>query len=119
MALDSVPTAPNRSELGTLLIPHPSACRTLCPDLPPTSSLEEVLAHPSTRAYFRDLLVRLARTATGSASRIKRALLIAEPLSLDLGEVTDKGSVVQSTVRSTRAALIDKLYSDDADVLHI
>lgn len=114
---DIVATAPDRSELGVLIVPHLDSCRELCPDLMPDRPLAEVVAHPAVRACFQALLERLAASATGSATRIVRALVLTEPLSLDAGEITDKGTVVQATVRRTRAGLVDTLYSDAPEVL--
>jgi len=37
----------------------------------------------------------LASQATGSSTRVTRLALLAEPPSIDLGEVTDKGSLNQ------------------------
>ena len=39
-----------------------------------------------------------------------RALLLAEPPSVDAGEITDKGSINQKAVLRRRAALVDALY---------
>ena len=39
---------------------------------------------------------------------------MAEPPSLDKGEVTDKGSINQRAVLKHRAALVEELYADDA-----
>ena len=39
-------------------------------------------------------------------------MLLAEPPSLDVGEVTDKGSLNQRMVLRHRAALVDELYAD-------
>ena len=50
-------------------------------------------------------------TATGSSTRITRAILLDTPLSIDRGEVTDKGSINQRAVLEHRAALIEELYS--------
>ncbi len=41
-----------------------------------------------------------------------RALLLAEPLSLDAHEVTDKGSINQHAVLTNRADLIAELYTE-------
>ena len=41
-----------------------------------------------------------------------RAVLIDTPLSIDRGEVTDKGSINQRAVLEHRAALIEMLYAD-------
>jgi feruloyl-CoA synthase len=43
-----------------------------------------------------------------------RALLIDAPLSIDRGEITDKGSINQRAVLEHRDALVEALYSLDA-----
>ena len=48
----------------------------------------------------------------GTSARIRRAILLAEPPSLDVGEVTDKGSINQRAVLAHRAALVEELYAD-------
>jgi feruloyl-CoA synthase len=48
---------------------------------------------------------------TGSASRITRAIVMAAPPSIDLGEVTDKGSINQRAVLTHRADLVEALYA--------
>ena len=50
--------------------------------------------------------------ATGSATRVERLLVMAQPASLDAGEITDKGYVNQREVLARRAALVDLLYAD-------
>ena len=50
-------------------------------------------------------------SATGSSTRITRAVLLDTPLSIDRGEVTDKGSINQRAVLEHRSGLIDELYS--------
>jgi feruloyl-CoA synthase len=59
--------------------------------------------------------------ATGSSTRIPRAVLLDTPLSIDRGEVTDKGSVNQRAVLEHRAALIETIYaaSEDAKVIAV
>ena len=39
---------------------------------------------------------------------------MAEPPSMDKGEMTDKGSINQRAVLKNRAALVDELYADAA-----
>jgi feruloyl-CoA synthase len=72
--------------------------------------LPEVLHHPTVRAFFQALADRLWREATGSASRVARLHVLAEPPSIDRGEVTDKGSINQRAVLAQRAALVEALY---------
>ena len=53
------------------------------------------------------------RTAE-SLLRIARAVLLDTPLSIDRGEVTDKGSINQRAVLTHRAAAVERLYADAA-----
>jgi feruloyl-CoA synthase len=57
----------------------------------------------------------LALSATGSAGRIARMCLLAEPPTIDRGEVTDKGSINQRAVLTHRAETVEALH---ADTLH-
>ncbi len=109
---DVVLTGLNLNEVGAMLLPTP-ALRTLV-DLPPDAPLDEVLASPPVMAWLQELVDGLARSATGSSNRIVRAMLMADPLSLDLGELTDKGSINQRAVLTQRAAWVDALHAGTA-----
>jgi len=110
---DSVITGHDRREVGMLIVPNVAQCRALA-GLPADAPDAAVLAHPAVRDFFRRLVERLHAQGTGSATRIARALVLAQPPSLDKGEITDKGSINQRAVLTHRAALVDTLY-DDAD----
>ena len=69
------------------------------------------------RAFFIAVLERLQAQATGSASRIARALLLADPPAIDSGEMTDKGSINQRVVLRERSAAIEAMYAEGPDVL--
>jgi feruloyl-CoA synthase len=71
-----------------------------------------VLAEPRVRAAFQTLADRLWQEGTGSATRPARWLLLAEPPSIDRGELTDKNSINQRAVLAARAALVQDLYAD-------
>jgi len=60
---------------------------------------------------FRERFTKFLATSTGSSTRITRAILLDTPLSIDRGEVTDKGSINQRAVLDARSRLIDELYS--------
>ena len=62
---------------------------------------------------FRARLVAFAKTSTGSSNRVGRAILLAEPPSLDAGEMTDKGSINQRAVLERRADLVAELYASE------
>ena len=109
---DVVVTGLNRNEVGLLMFAAPR-CRELS-GLGADAPWAEVLASAGVRGQMQSLLDQLARQATGSASRVARALLLAEPPSLDRGEITDKGSVNQRAVLSHRAAVVDALHEGSA-----
>jgi feruloyl-CoA synthase len=71
-----------------------------------------VLAHPAVRARFQEALDRVAHEATGSATRIVRAIVLDTPPSLDSGEITDKGSINQRAALTHRAGLVAALYAE-------
>ncbi len=63
------------------------------------------------RAAFRERFARVLASATGSSNRIARAILLDTPLSIDRGEVTDKGSINQRAVLEHRTETIEALYA--------
>jgi feruloyl-CoA synthase len=85
---DAVITGLNRNELGMLVFPRVDECRKLA-GLDAQTPAPEVLRHPTVRACFQRLVDELWRTGTGSANRVARAHVLAEPPSIDRGEVTD------------------------------
>jgi feruloyl-CoA synthase len=109
---DVVIAGADRDYLAALIFPDLDVCRRFAPDLPADASAAEIVAHESVRSEFRDLLNGFARLATGSSSRIMRAMLTDTPPSLDAGEATDKGSINQRMVLKNRAALVDELYAE-------
>ncbi len=109
---DVVLTGLNMKEVGALIFPSP-ACRAVS-GLPADAPWADVLASAPVRDRFQAVLNELAHQATGSANRIARALLLAEPPSIDKGEVTDKGSINQRAVLKHRDALVQALHDDSA-----
>jgi len=109
---DVVIAAPDRDDVAALIIPDVDACRKLAPDLSPDASVTTVLNDARVRQKFEGFLADLSAPSRGTSARIRRAILLAEPPSLDVGEVTDKGSINQRAVLAHRAALVDDLYAD-------
>jgi feruloyl-CoA synthase len=100
----------NRDEISALVILDVDGCRLINPALPP-DDLNAAAADPLVRDAFRERFQKLLASATGSSTRIARAILIDTPLSIDRGEVTDKGSINQRAVLEHRSHLIEELYS--------
>ena len=101
----------DRDFITVLVFPRVEDCRALCSGLSAGAPSAEVLSHPAVLAAFQRLLDRLASEATGSATRIERALLLEVPPSIDAGELTDKGSINQRAVLEHRASLVEDLYA--------
>ena len=107
---DAVLTGINLKEVGALIFPT-QAVRELA-GLPADAPMRAVVESPAVQLHFQKVLDRLAADATGSANRIARAALVAEPPSIDKGEVTDKGSINQRAVLQHRDAQVQALHTD-------
>jgi feruloyl-CoA synthase len=116
---DVVLAGADRDEVAALVFPDLDACRKLAPDLAPDVPAAQLLADARVRREFARLVDAAAAAASGASSRIVRAILLAEPPSLDIGEMTDKGSINQRAVLVHRAALVEELYADPPPPLAI
>jgi feruloyl-CoA synthase len=109
---DVVLTGVDRDEVAALIVPDLDACRKLAPDLATDTPAVAVVADARVRKKFAGFLTELSAPSRGTSAHIRRAIVLAEPPSLDVGEVTDKGSINQRAVLAHRAALVDELYAD-------
>jgi len=100
----------NRDEISALVVLDLDGCRLINPTLP-IDDLAGTASDPLIREAFRERLTMFLAAATGSSTRVTRAVLLDTPLSIDRGEVTDKGSINQRAVLDHRSGLIDLLYS--------
>ncbi|WP_373049991.1 feruloyl-CoA synthase [Thalassovita aquimarina] len=107
---DLVITGHDRADLGVLLFPAQPAGGAEGDIVTDAALVEEV----------QERLARLAGTATGSSTRIGKALICAEAPSLKDHEITAKGNLNTRKVLTRRAALVEKLYDDkDGDVIRV
>ena len=109
---DAVITGHGRAEPGALLFLNPIAARSLCPDAPADASPAWFAAQAAVRAKVAAGLARLAAEAAGSSMHPARALVLAEPASIDANEITDKGYINQRAVLDRRAVLVERLHAD-------
>ncbi|MBV9460220.1 MAG: feruloyl-CoA synthase [Bradyrhizobium sp.] len=107
---DVVITGINRDELSALVILDLDGCRLINPKLD-ADDIGAAADDTAVRAAFRERFEKLLAAATGSSTRITRAMLLDTPLSIDRGEVTDKGSINQRAVLEHRSALVEELYA--------
>ncbi len=91
-AKDAVVCAPDRGFVTAILIPEPGV--------------------ETGEAELRERLRAVGEGGGGSSMRVERVAVLREALSMDAGEITDKGSVNQAAVRRHRAALVDSLYAE-------
>jgi feruloyl-CoA synthase len=108
---DVVLAGADRDEIAALVFPDLDACRKLAPGLSADAAPTIVLAEPRIADEFRQRLETLSAAGRGSSTQIRRAMLLAVPPSLDIGEMTDKGSINQRAVLANRAALVEELYA--------
>jgi feruloyl-CoA synthase len=115
---DALVAGQDRAFIGLLAWPNLHACCQLVgnPDL----SFEDAVRHPEVIACFKRGLQAHNKECEGASSRIiARAMLMAEPPSIDGNELTDKGYINQRAGLERRAALVERLYADrpDQDVI--
>ncbi len=96
---DAVITGHDRAEIGALVFLSAAA-----------------KDEPQLRSKLEIALRKLASEG-GSSTQVRRVLAMAEPPSIDANEITDKGYMNQRAVLERRAALVEKLYSEDAEVI--
>ncbi len=96
-AHDVVIAGHDQSEVTVLIFPNRAACNALHGD-----ALREIIA---------GRLADVCAEATGSSTRVVRAIVLDSPPSIDQGEITDKGSVNQRAVLRHRSALVEQLYT--------
>jgi feruloyl-CoA synthase len=96
--------------LSALVMLDLDGCRLINPKLP-AGDLAAAASDPLIRAAFRERFQKLLADATGSSTRITRAVLFDTPLSIDRGEVTDKGSINQRAIIEHRSADIEQIYA--------
>ena len=112
LAQDIVVTGHDADEVRFLVFPNIAACRALA-KLPDDATLAEVLAHDAIRAAVAQGLSHLkTKSGGGSSVHATRALLMAEPPSVDGGEITDKGYINQRAVLSRRAGELARLNAN-------
>jgi feruloyl-CoA synthase len=99
---DAVIVGENKSELGALLL---------------LSEPAKQLEADQLRHELQGKLCSAANSATGSASRIRRALVLRNEPSFDKGEITEKGSLNQLTMRANNAEKIAELYAGGPETL--
>ncbi|WP_426410971.1 feruloyl-CoA synthase [Bradyrhizobium ganzhouense] len=111
LAQDVVVTGHGGDEVRFLVFPNIAACRAHA-GLSETVGANDVLAHDKVRTAIAQGLSKLKQQGANSSGHATRALLLAEPPSVDGGEITDKGYINQRAVLTRRADAVARLNDD-------
>ncbi|MCP3412273.1 feruloyl-CoA synthase [Bradyrhizobium sp. CCGB01] len=111
LAQDIVVTGHGGDEVRFLVFPNIAACRAQS-GLPETAGVNDVLAHDKVRTAISQGLAKLKQQGANSSGHATRALLLAEPPSVDGGEITDKGYINQRAVLTRRADAVARLNDE-------
>jgi feruloyl-CoA synthase len=108
LAQDIVVTGHGGDEVRFLIFPNIAACRAHA-GLPDNADVRDVIGHEKVRGAIAQGLARLKAQSGNSSGHATRALLLAEPASVDGGEITDKGYINQRAVLTRRAGAVTVL----------
>ncbi|HEU0083574.1 MAG TPA: feruloyl-CoA synthase [Bradyrhizobium sp.] len=111
LAQDIVVAGHGGDEVRFMVFPNIAACRAHA-GLADDATVDEVIRHDKVRAAIATGLARLKAQGGGSSTHATRALLLAEPASVDGGEITDKGYINQRAVLTRRAEAAARLNDD-------
>lgn len=100
----------DKEYIGAILFLNADACRKLA-NLSVEISNKETFLHKEVGDYINNWLTEFNKTSIGSSTIIKKYVISLEPPSIDLGEITDKGSLNQRAVLKHRVDLVNKMYS--------
>ena len=108
---DVVITGHDRSFVGAIVIPELNYCRKLA-GLNENASLMDIIQAPKVVNALQSLLNRMGKESTGSSTCIRKALFADFALSIDKGEITDKGSINQRAILKNRANYVEAIYQE-------
>jgi feruloyl-CoA synthase len=108
--------APDRDFVAALIFPNIDGCRAACGAASRDLAIAELLRSPALTSRIEGALADVARNSTGLSTSVARAMLMAQPPSIDAHETTEKGSINQKAVLANRAALVELLYAEQPSV---
>jgi feruloyl-CoA synthase len=115
LAQDIVVTGHGGEEVRFLVFPNIAACRAHA-GLSDSAGADEVIGHAKVCATIGQGLAKLKALGGNSSGHATRALLLAEPASVDGGEITDKGYINQRAVLTRRANAVAILDDNQSGV---
>ena len=111
---DVVITGHDKDFVGAIIFPSLKHCREIA-GLDRDAERSTILKHPAVFKALKNVLIEFLKNATGSANAVKRAVMADFDLSIDKGEITDKGTINQGNVIQHHPEIISRLYAGKAD----
>jgi feruloyl-CoA synthase len=111
---DAVIAGHDREAVGVLLFPDAAACAKAIgagDDLSRDDLVQDGRLHERIAALLE---AYNAEIGEASSRAVRCAILLADPPSIDAGEITDKGYINQRAVLDRRAHLVEALFAADA-----
>jgi feruloyl-CoA synthase len=108
---DAVITGHDRAFLGAIIFPELHYCKKLS-GLGEEADLKTIVNTPSVLTALQTVLNVFSKHTTGSSTLIKRAVFADFTLSIDKGEITDKGSINQRMILKNRAEYVEMIYKN-------
>ncbi|MBX3576697.1 MAG: feruloyl-CoA synthase [Rhizobiaceae bacterium] len=115
---DAAIAGADRPYLAALAFPDLEALRRLA-GLDASALPDAVFADVRVRQELASRLRSFAEKSTGSSTLVRSVILVDQPASLDTGEMTDKGSINQRAVLTSRSALVEEIYRGSPRVISI
>src|SRR5262245_22732371 len=111
---DAIVAGENRAFIGLLVWLNAAGCQKLIGDGAPASPAD-LAQHPVVREHVRAALARWNAGHSGASQQIARALILADPPSIDANEITDKGYINQRLALERRKAEVERLFAATPD----
>ncbi len=99
----------DQAYLGAILFLNEEACRTLVQE---PIARKELFEHLVVLQAVQQKMDEINASSTGSSTYIKKFEIAIEPPSIDVGEITDKGSLNQRVILKHRAHLVQKMFEN-------
>jgi len=106
--MDAVIAGQDKPFIGALFWPSIAGMQTLAAAEGAGTPIEKLTA------ILKDKLAAFNATAGGSSRRVGKFVIMTDPPSIDVGEITDKGYVNQRATLENRDALVKAIYAGDA-----
>ncbi|MCP9761550.1 feruloyl-CoA synthase [Lacihabitans soyangensis] len=97
----------DKEYIGAILFLNGDSCRNLIGE---NLDYKEAYLHEKVHHFLGEMLEKFNSQSTGSSTKVERIIIATEPPSIDLGEITDKGSLNQRAVLKHRADLVEEMF---------